>query len=81
MDDFDDIKPEGLETPPNFEDFKKGHFKMFGIVNWKTSLLGFAILVAKFLESQSILPVGVGDFVITTLTGLLGLVAGDAKKQ
>ena len=80
---FDDLKPRSFDLEPvkiqhNSQNFlNKIYYK--NMFNWKTSLVGFLAIVAKFAETQGWLSVGIGDWILTTLTGLLGFLAADSK--
>lgn len=76
-DNFEDIKPKSFDLEP----LPERKLKMNFILNWKTSLVGLLVLIVKFLESQHIIGIGLGDFIIQTLTGLGLLVAGDQAAQ
>lgn len=73
------IDAKGLDLIPIKNKLENERFKMFKLINWRTSLIGFLILVVKFLETQNIIALGTGNFIITTLTGLLGFISADSK--
>ena len=76
MQNFRDVRPKDFDYIQQHS-IKDYRFKPMKIINWKTSLIGFAILVVKFLESVNILPQAISEWLVQLLTGLLGLFAAD----
>lgn len=70
-----DIPNLGVEHNPKvFEN--KMRYKM---INWKTSVLGALVLVAKFAETQGWVTLGLGEWLVATITSLIGFVAADSS--
>lgn len=71
-----EIKERGFDLQPIII---KRRYKMSTLINWKTTVIGFLIVVVKFFGSTLGLNPDLITYIITTLTGLLGLLAGDGK--
>lgn len=69
-----DIKPRGFDLQPITI---QRIFKMKLIINWKTTLIGLAILIVKFIGSTLGLSPDLITSIVTILTSLIGLIAAD----
>lgn len=72
------INEKGLQEIPQ-KKLSQIKFKAIKMVNWKTSILGLAVMLITFLESVNILPAGIGKVISGFLTGLLGYFAADGS--
>lgn len=72
-----EIKERGFDLQPiNL----KRSYKMSALFNWKTTLIGLLIFAVKAIEGTGIISPDVTLWLITALTGLLGLFSADSKK-
>ena len=74
--DLINIKPKGFDlqsvTIPKV-------FKMKSLINWKTTLIGLAILIVKFIGTTLGLSPDLIASIVTILTALIGLIAADGS--
>ena len=74
--DLINIKPKGFDlqsvTIPKV-------FKMKSLINWKTTLIGLAILIIKFIGTTLGLSPDLITAAVTILTAVIGLIAADGS--